>query len=263
LQKIAHGENLGVMKSARSIKKNRVARVALVTGAARRIGAAIARELHAVGFNVAIHYRGSAAEARTLAAELNRARSDSAECLRADLLDVGAIEKLVRAAHARWGRLDALVNNASTYERTPLGKIEERDFDALVGSNLKAPLFLAKACAQRMRDGAIVNIVDAKPARAGFAAYGSAKAGLIALTQILALELAPRIRVNAVAPGHILWAESTRLSVGQRGKELSQVPLARLGTPAEIARAVRFLVSADASYLSGAVIPVDGGLHLR
>ncbi len=252
------------MKSARSIRQNRGgARVALITGAARRIGAAIARELHGAGMNVAIHYRGSATEARALAAELNRARRDSAECFRADLLDLAAIERLVRDAHARWGRLDALVNNASTYERTPIAQVRESDFDRLVGSNLKAPLFLAQACRERMRAGAIVNIVDAKPARAGFSAYGSAKAGLVALTEILAQELAPKIRVNAVAPGHILWAESTKLSAAQRKDELSQVPLARLGTPAEIARAVRFLVSDDASYLTGAIVPVDGGLRLR
>jgi pteridine reductase len=252
------------MKVRGSIKENRGApRVALITGAARRIGAAIARELHASGFNVVIHYRGSAGEARTLAAELNRSRRDSAEIARADLLDVAAIEKLVRVAHKCWGRLDALVNNASTYQRTPIGGIDEKTFEALVGSNLKAPLFLAQASARLMRKGAIVNIVDAKPARAGFSAYGSAKAGLIALTEILALELAPKIRVNAVAPGHILWAESTKLTPAQRKSELSSVPLARLGTPEEIARAVRFLLSDDASYLSGAVIPVDGGLHLR
>lgn len=252
------------MKSRGSIRQNGGrTRVALITGAARRIGAAIARELHGSGMNVAIHYRGSAAEARALAAELNRARPDSAECFRADLLDVAAIEKLAREAHARWGRLDALVNNASTYERTPLAQLRERDFEVLVGSNLKAPLFLAQACAKRMRDGAIVNIVDTKPARAGFSAYGSAKAGLIALTEILALELAPRVRVNAVAPGHILWAESTKLTAAQRKNELAQVPLARLGTPTEIARAVRFLISEDASYLTGAIVPVDGGLRLR
>ena len=248
-----------------SIKENprSAARVALVTGAARRIGAAIARELHACGFNVVIHYRGSAGEANALAAELNRERRDSAQAVRADLLDVAAIGKLVRTAHARWGRLDALVNNASTYQRTPIDRVDEKAFEALVGSNLKAPLFLAQACARLMRKGAIVNIVDAKPARAGFSAYGSAKAGLIALTEILALELAPGIRVNAVAPGHILWAESTKLTPAQRKSELSQVPLARLGTPMEIARCVRFLLSDEASYLTGAVVPVDGGLRLR
>ena len=236
--------------------------VALVTGAARRIGAAIARELHAAGMNVLIHYRSSGAEARTLAAELNRARPDTADCLRANLLNVAAVEKLAQQAHARWGALDALVNNASSYEKTPLDRLSEEAFDNLLGSNLKAPLFLVRACAPLMKDGAIVNIIDAKPARAGFSAYGAAKAGLVALTQILAQELAPRIRVNAVAPGHILWAETTSLSEAQQQSELARVPLKRMGTPQDIARTVRFLLSADASYLTGAVIPVDGGLRL-
>jgi pteridine reductase len=236
--------------------------VVLVTGAARRIGAAIARELHGAGYNVAIHYRSSAAPARSLAAELNRRRADSAICLRADLLQVAAIEQLARDAHAQWGRLDALVNNASTYERTPLEGLSEAKFDELLGSNLKAPLFLTRACARRIKAGAVVNILDAKPARAGFSAYGSAKAGLAALTEILALELAPRIRVNAVAPGHILWAETTKLNAAQQRTELSRVPLRRTGTPQEIARAVRFLLSADAAYVTGAILPVDGGLRL-
>jgi pteridine reductase len=236
--------------------------VAVVTGAARRIGAEIACELHAHGMNVVIHYRASAQEARALADGLNRKRADSAHCLRADLQSVRAIERLAVQAHARWGRLDALVNNASTYHRTPLGTIDEKTFDQLVGSNLKAPLFLAQACARLMQQGAIVNIVDAKPARSGFAAYGAAKAGLAALTQILAAELAPRIRVNAVAPGHILWAETTKLTPAQRKRELADVPLQRLGTPQDISRAVRFLLSEESAYLTGAVVPVDGGLQL-
>lgn len=236
--------------------------VALITGAARRIGAAVARELHAAGMNVLIHYRASGGEARALAAELNGARADSADCLRANLLNGAALEKLARDAHARWGRLDALVNNASGYERTPLGGIGAETFDGLLGSNLKAPLLLTQACARLMQRGAVVNIVDAKAARPGFAAYGAAKAGLAALTAILAQELAPKIRVNAVAPGHILWAESTQLDAAQQAAELSRVPLARMGTPQDIARAVRWLVSADAAYVTGAVIPVDGGLRL-
>ncbi len=238
-------------------------RVVLVTGAARRIGAAIARELHAAGMNVLIHYRSSRADARALAAELNRERAGSADCLRADLLDLRAIEKLARDAHARWGRLDALVNNASTYARTPLDRLTEKAFAEIVGSNLQAPLFLAQACARRMRrQGAVINIVDTKPARAGFSAYGAAKSGLAALTEILALELAPAIRVNAVAPGHILWAESTKLTRAQQRAELARVPLRRIGTPRDIALAVRFLLSSDAAYVTGAVIPVDGGLRL-
>src|SRR5207302_547100 len=141
-----------------------------------------------------------------------------------------ALERLATQAHTRWGRLDALVNNASSYARTPIGGITEKAFDELLGSNLKAPLFLIQACAPHIRSGAIVNIADTKPARAGFSAYGAAKTGLIALTEILARELAPRIRVNAVAPGHILWAENMSLSKAQQQAELSRVPLRRLGT---------------------------------
>ena len=236
--------------------------VALITGAARRIGAAIARELHGVGLNVLVHYRSSGAEARTLVAELNRARPDSADALRANLLGLSAVDKLAQEAHARWGRLDALINNASSYEKTPLSSITEEAFDHLIGSNLKAPLFLTRACARLMDQGVVVNIADAKPARAGFAAYGAAKTGLVALTEILALELAPLIRVNAVAPGHILWAESTKLGEAQQQSELARVPLQRMGTPQDIARVVRFLLSQDAQYLTGAIIPVDGGLRL-
>ena len=237
--------------------------VVLITGAARRVGAAIARELHGAGMNVLIHYRASSAEARALTAELNRIRADSAHCLSADLLKLRSLEKLAGQAHARWGRLDALVNNASSYARTPIGEITEEAFDELLGSNLKAPLFLIQACTTHIRSGAVVNIVDTKPVRAEFAAYGTAKAGLVALTQILARELAPRIRVNAVAPGHILWAENMSLSKTQQRAELSRVPLRRLGTPEEIARAVRFLVSPESSYITGAILPVDGGLRLN
>lgn len=238
--------------------------VALVTGAARRIGAAIARELHAAGMNVAIHYRASGAEARALAAELNQARPDSAHCLKANLLSVAQLRKLAEQAQERWGRLDALVNNASSYYRTPLAELSEDDFDDLIGSNLKAPLFLTQACAARMKRGAVVNIADvyAQRPRKGFAAYCAAKAGLMSLTESLARELAPDIRVNAVAPGHILWSPHTVMSDAQRQAEIARVPLARMGDPGEIARAVRFLLSPTSAYITGVVLPVDGGLRL-
>jgi pteridine reductase len=238
--------------------------VALVTGGGRRIGAAIVRALHGDGWNVLIHYRESADEALALAAELEAARPNSAHTLRADLLDVVALEQLAQQAQARWGRLDALVNNASTYYATPLGQISAKSFDDLIGSNLRAPLFLTQACATRMTQGAVVNIVDAlarRPAK-NFAAYHAAKSGLWTLTEALALELAPRIRVNGVAPGHMLWP-AHELSDAQKSAELARVPLGRLGGAEEIARVVRFLLSPDAAYITGVILPVDGGLGLR
>lgn len=238
--------------------------VVLITGAARRIGAAIARELHAAGLNVVLHYRSSGAEARALEKQLNRLRSNSATSLRANLLSVAAVEKLAEAAHARWGRLDALVNNASSYFKTPLGSITEDQFDDLLGSNLKAPLFLTQACARLMKQGAVVNIADihaAMPMK-HHAVYCAAKAGLVSLTENLARELAPRIRVNAVAPGHILWATGNSMSEAQKSAELARVPLARIGTPEDIAMAVKYLVSPASAYVTGATLPVDGGLRL-
>jgi pteridine reductase len=243
-------------------------RVALVTGAGRRIGAAIARELHGAGMNVALHYRRSLTEVQAVSDELNARRPDSAMALAADLLDVTALGALAQQAHARWGRLDVLVNNASSYYPTPLDTLSAAQFEDLVGSNLRAPLFLTQACARLMGEGVVINLIDALASRPspGFSAYAAGKAGLITLTESLARELAPRIRVNAVAPGHILWPESatgnTVLSVAQQQKELSRVPLQRLGTPEDIARMVRFLASADASYLTGVIVPVDGGLRL-
>lgn len=236
----------------------------LVTGAAKRIGAQIARTLHAAGWSVLIHYRASGAEARQLEKELNGLRADSAHCLRANLLDLRALKKLAEEAHAQWGRLDALVNNASSYYRTPLDSLTEEQFDDLVGGNLKAPLFLSQACAAKMKSGAIVNIADSHAGQPlkHYSAYCAAKAGLVSMTQGLALELAPRIRVNAVAPGHILWAAQNTMTVGQRNAEISRVPLQRLGTPDDIAMAVTYLLSPAAAYITGAVLPVDGGLRL-
>ena len=242
------------------------AKVALVTGAARRIGAAIAEELHAAGWNVLIHYRGSADEAQALVAALEARRGGSARTLQADLRDDSALSALAQQAHDCWGRLDALVNNASVYYPTPFGQISGAQLDDLLSSNLRVPLLLTQACAPRMgAGGAVVNILDAlarQPAR-GFAPYHAAKSGLWTLTEALALELAPDIRVNGVAPGHMLWPEYTALSEAQQHGELARVPMARLGGAREIARAVKFLLSDDAVYITGAILPVDGGLHLH
>jgi pteridine reductase len=239
--------------------------VVLVTGAARRVGAAIARVLHAAGWNVVIHYRASGGEARALEKELNRARADSAACLRANLLDLRAVDKLAAEAHARWGRLDALVNNASSYYKTPLEELTGEQYEDLTGSNLRAPLFLSKACAGFMKQGgAIVNIADVHAARPmkHYAVYCAAKAALVSLTESLARELAPRIRVNAVAPGHVLWADGNTMGAAARDAEVARVPLQRMARPEEVGMTCAYLLSDAAAYVTGATLPVDGGLRL-
>lgn len=242
------------------------AKVVLITGAARRIGAAIARELHGAGWNVVLHAHRSYDEVLALAGELNALRPDSAHTDRADLQDEMQLEALAREAESRWQRLDALVNNASTFYPTPFGSVTPEQFEDLVGSNLRAPLFLTQSCvAQMQQGGAVLNIIDvhARRPQRGFAAYTVAKAGLWALTEALALELAPRVRVNGIAPGHMMWPQDeATLDDSQRRFELGRIPLGRLGGAQEIARAARFLLSEEASYMTGAVVPVDGGLRL-
>lgn len=235
--------------------------VALVTGSARRVGASIVRALHARGYRVAIHHRHSRAEAEALAASLEAARSSSAAVFRADLLDPEALERLPSEVIARWGRLDVLVNNASTFYPTPLGTIDERVWTDLVGTNLKAPLFLVQSVRDelRRRRGTVVNLLDIharRPLRAHLV-YGVAKAGLEMLTRSLARELAPEVRVNGVAPGAILWQEGFEDEAVKR-QVLRQIPLGRLGTPEDIAGAVVYLVC-DAPYVTGHVLAVDGG----
>jgi len=236
-------------------------RVALVTGAARRIGAAIASALHAAGAHVAVHYRGSADDAARLVADLNARRPDSAAAFRADLLQTDAIPALVADVAGWHGRLDVLVNNASTFYPTPLGTITEAQWDDLVGSNLKVPLFLTQAAAPYLRSarGCIVNIVDIhaqRPLRRHLV-YGPAKAGLAMLTRALARELAPDVRVNGISPGAILWPQAD-MNAATKSKILDRVPLARAGDPADIAGCVLYLVR-DATYVTGQIIAVDGG----
>jgi pteridine reductase len=234
---------------------------ALVTGGARRIGAAIARRLHAAGMDITLHYRASAEAAEALAAELDGHRPGSVTLLCADLLDDAAPAKLVADAHATRGRLDLLVNNASAFYPTPVAEATPAQWDELLGANLRAPFFLAQAALPHLAasGGSIVNIVDVHAERplAGHAVYSVAKAGLAMLTRALARELGPEVRVNGVAPGAILWPEAG-LPETEREAILARTVLDRLGDPDDIARAVLFL-HRDAGYVTGQVLPVDGG----
>jgi len=243
-------------------------RAVLVTGAARRIGAAIARRLHACGARVVLHCHRSRAEADALAAELNGARRASCAVVQGDLLDVASLARVVAEAVEAFGRLDGLVNNASSFYATPFGSIGVRRWDDLVGTNLRAPLFLAQAAAGALRAsrGAIVNVVDIhaeRPLR-DFAVYSVAKAGLAGLTRALAMELAPEVRVNGVSPGAILWPDEGRhFEPAEKARITAQTPLARTGNPEDIAGAVKYLLF-DAPFVTGQVLAVDGGrgLHL-
>jgi pteridine reductase len=239
--------------------------VALITGAARRLGAATARRLHAAGYDLALHYRDSAQAAQALAAELDGARAGSVATLRAELADFDRLPELVAQTVGRFGRLDALVNNASTFAPTPLGGTTPAQWDALFASNARAPFFLAQAAAPHLkaRRGAIVNLIDVyaeRPLRA-HTLYCMAKAALAMATKSLALELAPDVRVNAIAPGAILWAEQ-ETDAAKQATILARTPLARLGTPEEVAEAVRWLLQ-DATYCTGQVLRLDGGRLLE
>jgi pteridine reductase len=234
----------------------------LVTGGARRVGAAICRHLHGAGANIVIHYRTSNTDALRLQRRLEANRHDSVACIAADLLDQAALAGMVKAAIARFGRLDALVNNASSFFATPFGAITAGDWDDLVGTNLRAPLFLTQAAAPELlrRRGAVVNIVDIHAERPleGHVTYSLAKAGLVALTRGLARELGPRVRVNAVAPGAIAWPESGVLAdAAMQADILARTPLKRIGNVDDIASAVRFLLTAP--FVTGQVLAVDGG----
>ena len=236
-------------------------KVILVTGAARRIGAAIVTRLHENGARVAIHYRSSADDAEKLASRLNEVRADSAAAFQADLSNIDSLPSLVDAVLEWGGQLDGLVNNASSFYATKMGSITEQDWQELVGCNLKAPLFLSQAVADHLRasQGAIINIVDIhaqRPLR-DHAVYGSAKAGLAMLTRSLAKDLAPDIRVNGVSPGAILWPENGMTEPVQQSI-LKQIPLNRAGDPEDVAGCVLYLLR-DATYVTGQIIPVDGG----
>ena len=235
--------------------------VALVTGAARRIGAAIASALHRRGLGVAVHYRTSRDDAQALARSLDRERPGTAATFGCDLLDSGAPEGLVSDVVARFGALDVLINNASSFYSTPLGTTTETQWDDLIGTNLKAPYFLTQAATRYLTAGrgSVVNLADihGRNPVAGYPAYCSAKAGLIMLTRALALELGPEVRVNAVAPGIALWpVGDCDVAAHERAEQL--VPLRRPGSAEEIADAVTWL-ALDAPYTTGEVLAVDGG----
>ncbi|NUO77016.1 MAG: pteridine reductase [Lysobacter sp.] len=240
--------------------------VALVTGSAKRIGAAIARALHADGYDLALHYRGSADAMAALAAELEASRPGSTLTLQADLAEFDRLPELIAHTVGRYGRLDALVNNASAFAPTPIGSATPAQWDALFASNARAPFFLAQAAAPHLRaaQGAIVNLVDIyaeRPLR-DHALYCMAKAALVMATRALALELAPQVRVNAVAPGAILWPEPGADGAGKdeaaKAAMLARTPLGRTGSAEEIAEAVRWLLR-EARYTTGQVLRVDGG----
>jgi len=240
-----------------------LAPVALITGGARRIGAEIACTLHAAGFNIAIHCRHSLGDANTLANKLNTTRANSASVFSADLINKQEIDELAKALKEKWGRLDALINSASSFYPTPLKDASEDQWDDLMGSNLKAPFFLAQAFAQSLQKtgGCIINIADIHAERPlkHHAIYCAAKAGNIMLTKALARDLAPGVRVNGVAPGAIMWPESeSELNPEQQAEILQRIPLARAGEPSDIARTIRFLIC-DAPYITGQILPVDGG----
>ena len=238
--------------------------VALVTGAARRLGAAIARRLHAAGYDLALHYRGSAAEAVALAAGLETTRPGSTLLLQADLAGFDRLPELVARTVGHFGRLDALVNNASGFSPEPFGGIHPARWDGLMAVNAKAPFFLAQAAAPhlRARRGAIVNVSDvyARAPRADLAAYATSKGALEAATHALAVALAPEVRVNAVAPGAILWPDEG-IDPALQERLLAMTPLGRTGTPEEIAGTVLWLLR-DAGYTTGSVVAVDGGRGL-
>lgn len=235
----------------------------LVTGAARRVGATVVRALHDAGASIVLHYRHAEQDAQQLAATLNARRPDSVALVQADLLDLRQLPGLVDLALARFGRLDGLINNASSFYPTPVGSITEADWLDLMGTNLKAPLFLSQAAAGALKAnrGAIINMADIHAGRPvkHHVVYSIAKAGVVTLTRALARELGSEVRVNAIAPGYILWPEDNpQFDAAARQAVIEHTALKRIGTPEDIAATILFLLS-SAPFITGAVIPIDGG----
>jgi len=236
-------------------------RTTLITGGAKRIGRQMAITLHQAGHNIVVHYRSSAGAASELVKQLNDTRQDSAIALQGELLDTDSIPNLVAQAAEAFDGLNVLINNASTFYPTPIELLQDEFWNDLVGSNLKAPAYMAKACVPYIREnnGSIINIVDihARKPMANHPIYCSAKAGLEMLTMSLARDLAPNIRVNGVSPGAILWPENDS-GMAEQQEVLEKIPMGRMGQPEDVANLVRFLVD-EAEYITGQIIAVDGG----
>jgi pteridine reductase len=242
-------------------------KIVLITGGAKRVGAAISRELHAHGANLMIHYNTSKKAAEVLQTELNQQRPNSVSIIQCDLLNTAMIATLVSETTKHFGQLDILINNASTYTPTEIGNINEDNWGDLVGSNLKAPMFLSQAAAKELTKthGCIVNITDMhiEQPKKGYVVYSAAKAGLVNLTKSLAQELSPAVRVNAVAPGPVLWPDDNQeLDETYRQAVINQTLLKRSGDPTDIAKAVKFLAT-DAPFITGHVLAVDGGRSIN
>jgi pteridine reductase len=249
------------MPSKRKNNDPLIGKTVMITGGARRIGATLARTLHAAGANIVLHYRRSASEASALVKELNAARRGSAVLEQADLLDVGRYHKLIDAAVTAFGQLDVLINNASSFYPTEVGEISEADWNDLIGTNLKAPLFLSQAAAPALHltEGLILNLADIhgmRPLRR-YTTYCVAKAGLIMLTKSLARELGPHVRVNAIAPGPVMWPDDVTDKALQK-KIIERTALKRTGSPEDVARAALFFCT-EAPYVTGQIFAVDGG----
>lgn len=242
-------------------------KIVLITGGAKRVGAEICRLLHAHGANLMIHYRNSLSDAKALQSELNLKRANSVAIIQGDLLNLAALPNLIKETVQHFGRLDVLINNASSYYQTEIGEINNEQWQDLMGSNLKAPLFLSQAAAPELRkqNGCIINITDMHVERPkkGYIVYSVAKAGLVTLTKSLAQELSPEVRVNAVAPGPVMWPEDNpQFNEVYRQRVISQTLLKRIGEPSDVAKAVKFLIQ-DAPFITGQVIAVDGGRSLN
>lgn len=248
-----------------TVDQSQYTKVVLVTGAARRIGFSIARFLHAQGMKVVLHYRHSMIEAKALEDKLNSLVPNTAKLIQGDLLNTDQLPGLVEQAVNCWGRLDAIVNNASSFYPTSMGEVTNQEWEDLLGSNLKAPFFLSQAAMPHLakNNGSIVNIIDIKSELPGkhFPVYCIAKAGLLMMTKSLAKELGPAIRVNAVAPGAIIRPENDDIGESEIETMMLQIPLQRMGDPDDIAKAVWFLIH-DAPYVTGQMIVVDGGRSL-
>jgi len=252
-------------KPANESESDLAGKVVLITGGVHRLGAETARTLHALGANLVLHYRNSRERALKLQASLNRLRNNSVVLVQADLLDHSKLPFIIKDAVEGWGKLDVLINNASSFYTTPIGSVDEDQWDDLIGTNLKAPFFLSQAAAPylQQQQGCIVNIADIHAERPlkRYPVYSIAKAGLVMLTKSLAYELGPEVRVNAIAPGAILWPE-TEIDDVTKQRIISRTFLKRRGKPSNVANAVVFLIR-DAIYTTGHVLNVDGGRSLN